>query len=99
MPYMNHTVLQPTDRQRIARTHLFYDAGYHLQSIGADYQLFVTYGGHQFFPPSVVILDQTAYMMVAGFATEGGRFGPPPTVIYADYQSFAIEGGCWFFPP
>ena len=57
MPYMNHTVLQSIDRQRVAETHMFHDAGYHLQSIGADYQLFVTYGGHQFFPPSVVILD------------------------------------------
>ncbi len=70
MPYIGYTVLQLLDIQYVARTHLFHDAGYHLQSICADYQLFVTYGGHQFFPPSVVILDQTAYMLVAGFATE-----------------------------
>ena len=48
---MNHTVLQPTDRQRVAETHLFHTISYHLQSIYTDYQLFATYGGHQFFPP------------------------------------------------
>ncbi len=53
---MNHTVLQSIDRQCVAETHLFYDAGYHLQSIGADYQLFVTYGGHRFSPLFNVIL-------------------------------------------
>ena len=70
VPYINHTVLQSIDRQRVAETRLFHAISYHLQSICADYQLFATCGGHQFFPPSVVSLDQTAYMLVAGFATE-----------------------------
>ena len=60
---MGHTVLQLFDRQHVARTHLFHNAAYHLQSIHIDFQPFATYGGHLFFPPSVVILDLNAYTM------------------------------------
>ena len=97
MPYIGYTVLQLLDIQYVARTHMFHDAGCHLQSIGADYQLFVTYGGHQFFPPLVVILDLTAYMMDLSLKVEDSE--RHLQYICADYQSFAIEGGCWFFPP
>ncbi len=61
--YMDHTVLQLIDRQYVARTHLFHNAAYHLQSIYIDYQLFATESGHQFSPPSVVSLNLNAYML------------------------------------
>ena len=51
--YMGDTVLQPTDRQRVAETLLFHTTSCHLQSIYADYQSFAIEGGCWFFPPSV----------------------------------------------
>ncbi len=95
VPYINHTVLQSIDRQRVAETRLFHAISYHLQSICADYQLFATYGGHQFFPPLVVILDLTAYMMDLSLKVEDSE--RHLQYICAGYQLFAIEGGCCFF--
>ena len=60
---MDHTVLQSIDRQPVARTHLFHNAAYHLQSIYIDYQLFATESGYLFSPPSVVSLNLNAYML------------------------------------
>ena len=70
---------------------MFHDAGCHLQSIGADYQLFATCGGHQFFPPSVVILDLNAYMMDLSLKVEDT--GRHLQYIFIDYQHIATEGG------
>ncbi len=73
---MGDTVLQPTDRQRVAETLLFHTTSCHLQSIYADYQSFAIEGGCCFFHLKYVFIEYHP------IATEGGRYGKNHSIYF-----------------
>ena len=69
----------------------------HLQYIYVDSQTLATEGRHQFFPPSVVILDLNAYMMDLSLKVVNQKHHLKWITI--DYQIITTEGGRSGKPP